>query len=146
MAVKKSKRLQPVLKLAERNRQMAEQALGQAQRQLSEELQKLEQLQNYQRDYEQQAREQQARGAQPGQLVRLQEFMSKMQGALQQQMEQVVISQQMMNQAKGLWQVAQGRYQAMDSLIDRHKVTEAQLEDKKLQQAIDELMQNRRSS
>ncbi len=144
MSQKKSKRLQPVLKMAVRNRQLAEQALARAQQQLLEEQGKLEQLFELVEGYEAQARAQQASGVQSTELIRMQQFLSKMQQAIEQQKQQVVISEQMMAHSTGLWQAAQGRFQAMSSLIERHQQVELQAEDKQLQREIDELVQNRR--
>ncbi len=144
MVMKKSKRLQPVLHLAERNKKMAETALGQAQQQLLTEQGKLQQLELYLDEYQAGARTQQGQGAQAQTLIRLQQFMSRLQLALAQQQQQVAQSQQMLEQAKKLWQAAYGRHQAMVSLIDRNVRLELQEEDKLLQQAIDELVQNRR--
>lgn len=143
MAAKKSKRLAPVLKMAERNRQMAEQALARAQQQLLEEQGKLEQLYELVEGYENQSRLEQAGGVQTSGLIRMQQFLSKMQQAIDQQKEQVAISEQMMAHSTGLWQVAQGRYKAMSSLIERHQEVEYRAADKQVQREIDELVQNR---
>ena len=143
--MKKSKRLQPVLHLAERNKKQAEQALGNALQQLAAEEAKLQQLQQYLIDYQQSAALQQQQGAQVDVLIRLQQFMSRLQVALEQQQQQVELSRQMLAQAKKLWQVAHGRHQAMGSLIDRSVQQERQAEEKQLQKTIDELTQNRRN-
>lgn len=146
MPIKKSKRLSPVLKMAERNRQMAEQALARAQQQLLEEQGKLKQLLELVQGYENQSRLEQSTGTQASGLIRMQQFLSKMQQAIEQQTQQVVISQQMMAHSTGLWQAAQGRYKAMSSLIERHQEAEYRAEDKQQQREIDELMQNRFST
>ncbi len=142
--MKKSKRLQPVLHLAEKNRKMAEQALGEAQQQLVAEEAKLKQLQDYLAEYQQSATLQQQQGVQAQGLIRLQHFMSRIQEAIDQQSQQIALSQQMLLQARQLWQAAHGRHQAMESLIDRSVTQELQEEDKHLQKTIDELVQNRR--
>lgn len=125
---------------------MAEQALARAKQQMMEEEGKLRELVQLTQEYEQQARDQQARGMQTIGLVRMQQFMSKLQQAISQQHDQVVISQEMLAQATRLWQMAQGRYQAMESLINKHKTVELQEADKQLQRSIDELVQQRRDS
>jgi len=142
--MKKSKRLQPVLHLAERNRKQAEKALGQAQQQLAAEQAKLQQLNNYLLEYQQSAKVQQSQGAQVDTLIRLQHFMARLQQAVEQQGQQVELSRQMLFQARKLWQSAYGRHQAMGSLIDRNRQLELREEEKQLQKTIDELTQNRR--
>ncbi|OMH30037.1 flagellar export protein FliJ [Motiliproteus sp. MSK22-1] len=142
--MKKSKRLQPVLHLAERNKKQAETALGNAQQQLAAEEEKLEQLRNYLAEYQQNAKVQQQQGVQVDILIRLQQFMSRLQEAVEQQGQQVELSRQMLTHAKNLWTAAYGRYKAMDSLIERSRQTELIAEDKQLQKTIDELTQNRK--
>ena len=142
--MKKSKRLQPVLHLAERNKKQAETALGNAQQQLAAEEEKLEQLRNYLAEYQESTKAQQKQGMQVDMLIRLQQFMSRLQVAVEQQGQQVELSRQMLAHAKNLWQAAYGRYKAMDSLIDKSRKMELVEEDKQLQKTIDELIQNRR--
>ena len=142
--MKKSKRLQPVLHLAERNRKLAEQALGEAQQQLVAEEAKKQQLLDYLAEYQNTAKLQQQQGVQAKGLIRLQHFMSRLQQAIDQQTQQVALSQQMLLQARKLWQAAHGRHQAMGSLIDRTVSQELQEDEKRLQKTIDELVQNRR--
>jgi len=142
--MKKSKRLQPVLHLAERNKKLAEKALGQAQQQLAAEEAKLQQLHDYFLEYQQSAKAQQSQGAQVDTLIRLQQFMARLQQAAEQQGQQVELSRQMLLQARRLWQSAYGRHQAMESLIDRNRQLEQREEEKQLQKTIDELTLNRR--
>ncbi len=143
--MKKSKRLQPVLRLAERNKKLAEKALGEAQQRELAEQAKLQQLRDYLVEYQQNARAQQQQGVQVATLVRMQQFMSRLQVAIEQQAQQLALTRQMTEQAKKLWQTAHGRCQAMESLIDRSVSEELQAEEKQLQKAIDELTQLRSS-
>ena len=141
--MKKSKRLQPVQQLAEQRRKAAEQQLGKAQQQLLAEQQKLVQLQDYLDDYQKELLRTGQAGVSMEQLQRLQSFKQRLLDALAQQQQQIVFSQQFVEQAKQGWQVARGREQAMSSLISRTQNQEQQQEDKQLQKQIDELTQSR---
>ncbi len=144
--MKKSKRLQPVLQLADRNKKMAEQALANARQQLAGEQQKLVQLDDYLSEYQNNLRQQQASGAQVIALLRGQEFMTRLQDARLQQQQQINLSEQMLAKATALWRAANARYKAMESLIERSVQQEQQAEDKQLQREIDELVQHQYSS
>lgn len=144
--MKKSKRLQPVLQLADRNKKMAEQALANARQQLAGEQQKMTQLDDYLAEYQDNLRQQQATGAQAVALLRGQEFMSRLQDARIQQQQQINLSEQMLAKATALWQATHARYKAMESLIERSIEQEQQAEDRRLQREIDELVQHQYSS
>ena len=142
--MKRSKRLQPVQNLAEQRRKNAEQQLGLAQQQLSAEQNKLVQLQTYLDDYQQDLLTTGRAGVTMEQLQRLQAFKQRLLDALAQQQRQIVFSEQLLGQAKSVWQAARGREQAMGSLIARTQNQEQQQEEKALQKQVDELTQSRR--
>ncbi|WP_207062432.1 flagellar export protein FliJ [Motiliproteus sp. SC1-56] len=143
--MKKSQRLQPVLQLAARKKQQAEQQLGQARQQLQAEQQKLIQLEAYREEYQQSILGLGRGGTQIEQLRRMQAFLARLSEAIDQQGQQIVMAEQVVAQATKAWQVAHGRHQAMDSLIERSRDAEQRQEDKQFQKTIDELSQNRRS-
>lgn len=142
--MKRSKRLQPVQNLAEQRRKSAEQQLGLAQQQLLAEQNKLVQLQTYLDDYQQDLLKTGRAGVTMEQLQRLQAFKQRLLDALAQQQRQITFSEQILDQAKLVWQAARGREQAMGSLISRAQDQELQQEEKTLQKQIDELTQSRR--
>lgn len=144
--MKKSKRLQPVLHLAAQRKKQAEQLLGQAQQQLAAEQAKLQQLENYALEYAQDMNTQAGRGVTIDVLLRLQQFMSRLELAIEQQKQQLVICEQRIVQAKSQWQMLHGRHQAMDTLIERTRQDEATLDDKRLQKEVDERSLSRRGS
>ncbi|MEH6649257.1 MAG: flagellar export protein FliJ [Motiliproteus sp.] len=142
--MKRSKRLKPVQNLAEQRRKSAEQQLGLAQQQLSAERDKLVQLQTYLDDYQQDLLTTGRAGVTMEQLQRLQVFKQRLLDAVTQQQRQISFSEQLLEQAKLVWQTARGREQAMGSLISRTQEQERQQEEKGLQKQIDEMTQNRR--
>ncbi len=144
--MKKSTRLQPVLHLAAQRKQQAEQLLGQAQQQMVAEQAKLLQLEDYAREYGQDMNAQAGRGVTIAVLLRLQQFMSRLELAIEQQKQQLVICEQRIVQAKSQWQMLHGRHRAMDTLIARTRQDEIARDDKRLQKEVDERSQLRRGA
>lgn len=137
--MKKSRRLLPVQSLAERRKKQAELELGQAQQQLMAEQQKLLQLQEYLEEYQRDLLQTGQAGVTIEKLQRLQSFKQRLVGALEQQKKQIEFCEQTLVYARQRWQVARGREQAMESLIQRTRQQEQQQEDKQLQKQMDEL-------
>ncbi len=142
--MKRSQRMQTVRRLAERKTHQAEQALGQAQQALLAERQKLEQLESFRNEYQQNLLQQGRQGIRAEQLLRTQQFLARLGTAMEQQQRQIARAEQQLENAKQQWRAVRAREQVLESLVGRLQAEELQQEEKRLQKAVDELAQRRR--
>ncbi len=139
--MKRSKRLQVVLDLAERRKKEADKILGEAQGRVSQGEQTLEQLQNYYNEYVNSFYTAGASGVSLGQIQNHQAFMQKLQAAIEQQRRAIQMDKAQLERAREHWQAAYGRHKAMDSLVEKAKAEEQVQQEKQQQKVLDERSQ-----
>ncbi|MCV6609546.1 MAG: flagellar export protein FliJ [Amphritea sp.] len=139
--MKRSKRLQVVLDLAERRKQEADKILGEAQGRVSQGEQTLEQLQNYYNEYVNGFYTAGASGVSLGQIQNHQAFMQKLQAAIEQQRRAILMDKAQLERAREHWQAAYGRHKAMGSLVEKAKTEEQVQQEKQQQKVLDERSQ-----
>ncbi|WP_210395733.1 flagellar export protein FliJ [Motiliproteus sediminis] len=142
--MKRSKRLGTVLQIAEQRKHEAEQALGNAQQRLEQERLKLQQLQDYLAEYQQSQLARGQQGVSIEVLRRMQLFKDRLQVAIDQQRQQIVVAEFNLQQARHSWQAAHGRHRAIGALRERVADQEQRQADKQLQTMIDEMAAARR--
>ena len=136
--MKRSRRLQPVARLAENHEQQAARALGDAQTQLTQAEQRLGELQSYREEYERRFQQMGSSGMGSLQMADYRQFLHNLSKAIEQQ---EVIVQQAMNlvvQRKQHWFAKRGNTQMLDNVVQRYESMEQREDDRKSQREQDE--------
>ncbi|WP_250657655.1 flagellar export protein FliJ [Alkalimarinus coralli] len=142
--MRRSKRLQVVLELAKRKEDEALKAMQTAQSSLNQQRAKLQELIQYQQEYQQALRDAFSTGATAENCATYQHFLSQVGGAIEQQQKAVTLAEEQFSKARLHWQSLYEKQKGMDGLIDRFRDEEDREIDKKEQQMIDELSQRKR--
>ena len=142
--MRRSKRLQVVLDLAKRKEDEALKALQVAQGSLIAQKQKLQELTQYQRDYQQSLREAYQTQATAESCATYQHFLAQVGDAIEQQQHVVELAEEQFDKVRKHWLTLHEKQQGMGSLIDRFRDEEDKELDKKEQKMIDELSQRKR--
>ena len=139
--MKRSKRLQVVLDLAERRRKQADQWLAEAQNRVAQGQQTLEKLEQYYLEYGNDFYASGAQGVSVSQLQTHQAFMQKLRQAIEQQQQANQMDEAQLERVKAHWQSVYGHFKAIDSLVEKAKTDEQVKEDKLQQKLLDERSQ-----
>lgn len=138
---KRSQRLKVVLDLAARKKQQADQLLAASRARVEKDKQQIAQLQVFLADYQQQYEDAGRQGFGISKLEIYQSFIRKIATALKQQENALRMNENELSVVERHWTQCYGQVVAMDKLIDKAQNQERQLEDKKLQQQLDERAQ-----
>ncbi|TVP55241.1 MAG: flagellar export protein FliJ [Halomonadaceae bacterium] len=136
--MKQSQRLGVVLALEQRKEQTALEALQQAQAKLQHEQQRLEELERYHREYQEQARSASHGQISVSRLQSWQYFINQLTTAMGQQQRQIERAGEVLAQSRQLWQQAWERREGMARFIATCRERERQAEDRSEQKAVDE--------
>ncbi len=139
--MKKSRRLKPVVRVAEGREQQAARALGVARARLGQVQQQLEELRRYRDDYRQRFQQAGAAGMGAVQLVDYQQFLHKLGQAIEQQGQQVVQVTQEAEAKRALWFASRGKVRMLDTLVARYQAIEEQQASRREQREQDERSQ-----
>lgn len=146
MSVRRSKRLEVVLGLAQKQRDAADRYLAESrQRLLQAETQQV-QLQNYMLEYQQQFTQAGQQGMTTDRLRQHQAFIGRLEQALRQQQETIRVARQQLEQVTQYWQSVYARFKGIEKLTDKVRQGEQLAQDKREQQLVDERSQRIRSS
>lgn len=138
---KRSQRLQVVLDLAERKKKQADQLLAASRARVEKDQQAITQLKAFLADYQRQYEDAGRQGFGIARLEVYQSFIRKITTALQQQERALQMNQNELKIVERHWTQCYGQTVAMDKLVDKARTQEQQIEDKKLQQQLDERSQ-----
>lgn len=139
--MKKSERMDSVLKLADKAEQQAAERFAASQRNASKQRRKLEELKQYYREY--------SAGSAAGaalDLRRLQEtrqFMSKLATAIGMQQEQVDKAERNMQSERQQWMTSRQRSMSLEKLSERYQQSEAQDANRREQFVADDMAAQR---
>lgn len=139
--MKKSKRLEPVVKVAESREQQAARALGDAQGKLADAEARLTELKSYREEYI--ARFQHAGAAGMG-AVRMedyQKFLHKLSMAIEQQKQLIAQAARGVEEKRRLWYMSRSKVQMLDTVVSRYQAEEQRHADRKEQGELDERSQ-----
>lgn len=139
--MKRSKRLQVVLDLAERKRKQADQWLSQAQGQVQQGEATLTQLHDYYSDYANSFYQQGAAGISPGQIHTHQAFMQKLRLAVEQQEKALQMDREQLEKVTAHWQSVYQHFKSVEMLVDKLKGQESKEAERQLQKELDERSQ-----
>lgn len=139
--MKKSRRLKPVVRVAEGREQQAARALGVAQARLGQVQQQQEELQRYRDDYRQRFQQAGAVGMGAVQLEDYQQFLHKLEQAIEQQGQQVALATQEVEAKRVLWFASRGKVRMLDTVVARYEAIEEQQVARREQREQDERSQ-----
>jgi flagellar FliJ protein len=141
MAVSRAARLAPVVDMAENAERKAAQSLGHFQGQVRIAEGKLNDLEQFRLDYQQQWIDKGAHGVSGQWLMGYQRFLTQLDTAVDQQRRSLAWHQDNVDKARGTWQQAYARVEGLRKLVQRYIDEARQLEDKREQKLLDELSQ-----
>lgn len=140
--MKKSERLEPVIKVAETREQQAARALGQAQMQLNQAEQRLSELKTYKEEYLRRFHAQGSRGMSAAQMEDYRRFLAKLDAAIAQQQQVVAQAARFVEAKRGQWHERHGKTRALDKVVERYQADEQRRDDRKEQSEQDERAQH----
>lgn len=141
MAVSRAARLAPVVDMAESAERAAVQRLGHFQGQVRIAEGKLNDLEQFRLDYQQQWIDKGAHGVSGQWLLGYQRFLTQLDTAVDQQRRSLAWHQDNLDKARVSWQQAYARVEGLRKLVQRYIDEARQLEDKREQKLLDELSQ-----
>ena len=138
MAIKPSKRLQTVLRLAKLKEQRAAESLANSIREVAAHEQQQQQLEQYKVEYGDQFYRSLEGALTAGQLANFQRFYNELEFAGETQQERRVLAEEQQELARQQWQQQYARQKNMEALIERKEQLEQREEDNKLQREQDD--------
>ncbi len=135
--MKRSDRLLPVRKLKEQKERAEAHKLAECQKQLQMAQRQALELQNYRAEYYQGVH-QNRQGISSSYLDKSHQFISRLNIAIESQLQVVKNCEQALEKQKQVWADAHAKLKAMDDLIDRLRIEEQVQEDKQEQKMLDE--------
>jgi len=141
----KSARLGTVLTLEMRNKRQAEQLLAEQLKRVQNDEQQLVLLEDYLKDYQRQYNEACAQGISPLSMQTFHGFMAKINSTIEQHRQAMLINRQQLERVRAHVIKVQGRFKAVESLVDKARDQEQLAADKALQKMLDERAQFSRS-
>jgi len=139
MAESRAKRMQVVLTLAERSEQQAGVQLSQCQAQVDAETEQLRQLDEYAAQYLNIYTERKT-AVRPQELIAYSGFIQRLGEARKEQEGRLKRVQVQMERLRQAWRIAHQKCESIKELIERLKLEENALLDKRLQKELDELV------
>ena len=139
--LKRVKRLLPVVQMAEETERDAAAKLAKTQHQLMHAQSKLQGLEQYRGDYQDQWQKQGQMGVSGEWLMNYQRFLSQLETAIEQQRNSIKWHQQNVDKARDLWQTAYTRLEGLRKLVQRYQQQAQQLANKIEQKDMDEIAQ-----
>ena len=140
----KSKRLAPIVHLESVKEQQAAKGLAAAKQRLQQDSKKLEDLLAYAGEYQGMVEQEGRGGIQAQRLHAYHQFVNRLMVAVEEQKEQVNLSQGAVEHAEQDWFRQRGAHQNMSKLVSRYAQGERQAADRREQVAQDEMVQLRR--
>lgn len=115
----RTQRLQPVLRLADREVQKAARALAFMQQRLQQEQEKLRQLQQYQKEYHELVVRDGSAGISSARLQMISRFSSNLDHAMTRQEQQIAIVQGQLDQVREHWRGKDLRFRQLEKMMER---------------------------
>lgn len=139
--MKKSQRLEPVVKVAESREQQAARALGQAQAQLAQAEQRQAELEGYKEEYLRRFHTAGSRGMSAAQMEDYRRFLGKLDAAIAQQQQVVAQAAGIVETQRHQWFERRGKTRALDKVVSRYQADERRQEAQQEQGELDERAQ-----
>ncbi len=139
--MKRSQRLDPVIKVAENREQQAARSLGDSQSALSQTQQRLDELKNYREEYIQRFHATGAVGMSAVQMADYRLFLSNLSRAIEQQNGLVQQAIATVEQQRQQWFTRRGKVKMLGNVVSRLQTDEQRVVDRKEQREQDEYTQ-----
>lgn len=136
--MKKSKRFQPLARIAENKEMVSAKNLGEANNNLTIQKNKLNDLIQYRDEYIKSFKQQGQKGMDGSQLHTYQKFLENIDNALVQQRSIIAAAETACEQQKQFWREQHTKTKIMDKVIDSYKKDEQHQNNKKEQKESDE--------
>lgn len=130
--------LQPLMNLAEHQNESATRKLGQLNRQQQDAQQKLDMLREYRKDYQNRLQEAVQSGMEPAGLRNFQQFINKLDEAINQQIKVVEKNKISTQTGRDEFSTTQRKLKSFDTLQQRHIEMQREVNGKLEQKALDE--------
>jgi flagellar FliJ protein len=140
--MKRSQRLEPVVKVAQNREQQAAKSLGDSQSALNQAEQRLEELKGYREEYIRRFHANGAVGMSAAQMGDYRLFLSNLSHAIEQQVELVKQAAAVVEQQRKKWFNRRGKVKMLDKVVSRFQTDEQRVVDKKEQSEQDERAQH----
>ncbi|MGA8134314.1 MAG: flagellar export protein FliJ [Pseudomonas gingeri] len=141
MALSRAARLAPVVDMAESTERTAVQRLGYFQGQVRVAQNKLEDLERFRLEYQEQWIQRGSLGVSGQWLLGYQQFLTQLDTAVGQQRQSLAWHQNNLDKAREAWQQAYARVEGLRKLVQRYVDEARHLEDRREQKLLDELSQ-----
>lgn len=133
----RSKRMEPVKKLADDKADAAAKALAEARRRLEEHVMRLNQLQEFRGQYQMQRTRSGESGIDGFRLRDYNAFVGRIDEAIAQQRQAVAQAEAEVERMRGQWTELLGRARAIDKVVDRYQQDERREDQRKAQRQSD---------
>jgi len=140
--MKRSQRLDPVVKVAENREQQAARALGDSQLVFTQAEQRLAELKNYREEYIQRFHTNGAAGMSAVQMEDYRLFLSNLSNAIEQQVALVKQAASVVEQQRQQWFDRRGKVKMLGNVVSRFQADERRIVDRKEQREQDEHAQH----
>lgn len=137
----RSKRMRPILDIAETREKEAATVLGVAQQALEQQQQRLQDLEQYRQEYNAYVQQVGAQGVTASRLQDLYRFVNSLDSAVGQQTRMVEVARQHVAAKLRAWQDARGKHKALGKVIERLQDDEEKAVAKREQKETDEFAQ-----
>lgn len=135
----RSRKLAPVVDHVEKNEQTALQSVAFSQQQLQQQLNRLNQLLEYKREYAERHNQGVAISYTSVQLQEFNRFLHQLDETIKQQQHVVVMAEREVEIKRQKWKLTRSRSDAIHKVVDRIQLDEQKLEQKKEQRFMDEI-------
>lgn len=139
--MKKSRRLEPIVRVAENWEHQAAQQLGAAQQDLASAEQRLGELRHYREEYIRRFQAAGASGMGAGKMRDYQQFLASLNLAIDQQLRLVAIQAGKVEEKRRHWFASHQKTQVLDNVVTRYQSEEQRLENRREQKEQDERAQ-----
>lgn len=139
--MKRSQRLEPVVRVAENREQQAARSLGDSQSALNQAQQRLDELENYRKEYIQRFHTNGATGMSAVQMGDYRLFLSNLSRAIEQQIGLVKQAVATVEQQRQQWFARRGKVKMLGNVVSRFQTEEQRVADRKEQLEQDERAQ-----
>lgn len=140
--MKRSRRLEPVVKVAENHEKQAAKALGDAQTALTQTQQRLSELEHYREEYLKRFHSAGAVGMSAAQMADYRLFLANLDGAIAEQGKVVQRAVAVVEQHRQAWFNRRGKVKVLDSVVARYQADERRDADRKEQNDHDDRAQH----
>jgi flagellar protein FliJ len=140
--MKKSERLEPVIKVARNTEQNAAKALGESRRILEKNEAKLTELLNYRQEYSKKYEDTGRDGMEINRLNEFRQFLVRLNDAIASQRELIRIKQSELDRKNTIWRQTRVKHKSIDKIVTRHRMDEHNDDDRQQQGESDDHSQH----